>query len=112
MMTILNMPRNIRNAFGNILLLGIIPGTGKKEPASLNPYLEVVVDELFRLNDSSMFDAYLGAPFHVKVRLMLYVLDYPGVCKVFHTSGSGAYKSCMWCDITGKCMFLFVPWMV
>lgn len=102
MMTILNMPRGLRNRFGNILLLGIIPGSGTKEPSTLNPYLEVVVDELLHLSGSSIFDAYKGAPFQVKVDLMLYILDYPGVCKVFNVSGSGAYKGCMWCHIKGK----------
>lgn len=107
MMTLLNMPRKLRNAFGNIMLLGIIPGSGKKEPALLSPYLEIVVDELLQLSNSSTYDAYVGAPFQMKVELLLYVLDYPGVCKVFNVSGSGAYKGCMWCDIKGMTALIF-----
>ena len=103
MMTILNLPRHVRNSFSNILLLGIIPGSGRKEAQSLSSYLELIVDELLSLADISLFDAYKGAPFKVKVELMLYILDYPGVCKIFNVSGSGAYKGCMWCDIKGVC---------
>ena len=103
MMTILNLPRHVRNCFSNILLLGIIPGSGRKEAQSLSPYLELIVDELLSLADITLFDAYKGAPFKVKVELMLYILDYPGVCKIFNVSGSGAYKGCMWCDIKGVC---------
>lgn len=106
-MTILNLPRKIRNKFGNILLLGIVPGSGRKEPASLDPYLEVVVDELLQLSCSLMYDQCLGAPLHVKVKLILYTLDYPGVCKVFNVNGANAYKGCMWCDITGE-SFVFL----
>ena len=32
---------------------------------------------------------------------MSYVLDYPGIGKVFRTMGSGAYFRCMWCDLKG-----------
>ena len=106
MMTLLNLPRHIRNSFSNIVLLGIIPGSGKKEPQSLSPYLDVVVDEILGLTDCTLFDSYQNAPFKVKVHLMLYILVYPGIlCKVFSVSGSGAYKGCMWCNITGTCMY-------
>jgi len=50
MVTILNLPRQIRNLFGSVLLLGIIPGNNNLEPKSLDPYLQVVTDELLQLN--------------------------------------------------------------
>lgn len=59
MLTILNLPRNIRNHFGNILLVGIIPGNGYKEPDNLDPYLDIQVDEMLELSMSTMYDAYL-----------------------------------------------------
>lgn len=46
MLTLLNLPRNLRNRFASILLVGIIPANGTKEPQNLNPYLDVLVDEL------------------------------------------------------------------
>lgn len=102
MLTLLNLPREVRNKFGSILLLGIIPGNRSLEPKSLDPYLEVCIDELLQLSDNKvLFDAYQGAPFKVKVEILLYVLDHPGLGKILKMSGSGAYKGCLWCDIKG-----------
>lgn len=43
----LNLPRKIRNLFGSLILIGIIPAQPEgKEPFDLEPYLEVLVDEL------------------------------------------------------------------
>ena len=61
MLSILNFPRHLQLDFGNILLVGIIPGNGSKEPQTLSPYLEVVVDELLSLANIKMFDAYQQA---------------------------------------------------
>lgn len=106
MLTLLNLPRKMRNTFGNILLLGIIPGNGSQEPKNLDPYLEVFIDELLLLSGSTVFDAYQGAPFQLKVEILLYVLDYPGLGKILNMSGSGAYKGCMWCDIKGTYIYI------
>ena len=44
-LSILNLPRKIRQSFSNLLLVGIVPaGTGGKEVTNINPYLEIVVD--------------------------------------------------------------------
>ena len=107
MLTLLNLPREIRNDFGSILLLGIIPGNGSQEPKNLDPYLEVFIDELLQLSGSTLFDAYQSAPFQLKVDVLLYVLDNPGLGKVLNMSGSGAYKGCMWCDIKGTHIKLY-----
>ena len=72
------------------MLVGIIPGNGTKEPKSLDPYLEIVVDELLALSDRVVYDAYLKAPFQLKVNILFYTLDYPGIGKVFGTMGSGS----------------------
>ena len=101
MLSILNFPQHLRLDFGNILLVGIIPGNGSKKPQTLSPYLEVVVDELPSLANVKMFDAYKQASFHLKIDLLLYIFDYPGIGKVFNITGSGAYKGCAWCEIKG-----------
>lgn len=101
MLSLLNLPHNVRTAFSNILLVGIIPGNGTQEPKSVSPYLEVVADELLELSNAKLFDAYQGAPFQLKVELLLYILDYPGINEVFGVSGSGAYQGCAWCKIKG-----------
>ena len=101
MLTLLNLPRRIRNHFGNILLVGIIPSNGTHEPKSLNPYLEILVDEMLELSNSILFDSYQRAPFSCKIALLLYVLDYPGIGKVMSVVGSGGLQGCMFCDIQG-----------
>ena len=78
-----------------------MPSNGKREPKNVHPYLEVVVDELIELSGSKMFDAYKQASFGFKVKLLNYVLDYPGLNKIFCASGSGALQGCMWCDFRG-----------
>ena len=85
-----------------LVLLGIIPGNGTQEPNILEPYLDVAVDELLKLSNTDLCDAYKAEPFKLKVEILLYVLDYPGIGKVFRMSGSGAYKGCVWCEIKGS----------
>lgn len=98
----LNLPRKIRNLFSNLILLGIIPAQDDgKEPANLDPYLEILVDELLCLTDMRIYDAYRKEPFQVKAEVLLHVLDYQGIGKVFHLTGSGSYRGCSWCQIKG-----------
>ena len=103
MLTILNLPRNVRNLFENILLAGIIPAhTDGQEPKHVDPYLEIVVDEILELSGATFFDDFRKAPFTFKVALMNYVFDYPGLGKVFITSAQAALQGCMWCELRGK----------
>lgn len=57
-LSLLNLPRNIRHDFRNMFLVGIIPGNGSKEAYSIHPYLEVLVDELISLSNAQMYDTY------------------------------------------------------
>lgn len=102
MLTLLNLPRRIRHQFGSILLIGIVPSNGSQEPKSLNPYLEVMVDEILELSCSTIYDAYKEAPFICKTEILLHVLDYPGIGKVLSVVGSGGINGCMFCDIHGS----------
>lgn len=54
----------------NIILVGIVPGNGKKEPKDINPYLEIVVDELLPLSNVTQFDSYQNAPFQLKIEVL------------------------------------------
>ena len=103
MLTVLNLPRNIRYCYGYIWLLGTIPGNGTKEPHTLDPYLSVVVDELLTVTNQVIFDAYANAPFRLKLEILMYVLDYQGIGKVFNVMEANAYQGCMWCEIQGTC---------
>ena len=101
MLTLLNLPRRLRNRFASIMLVGIIPSNKGQEPRSLNPYLNILVDELLELSGCTLFDAYQKAPFEWKVALLLYVLDYPGISKTLSVVGSGGLQGCMFCEIEG-----------
>ena len=58
----------IRNLFGNLILVGIIPAEMEgKEPFHLDPYLEVLVDELLCLTDARIYNAYKDEVFKAKV---------------------------------------------
>lgn len=107
MLTLLNLPNEMWNSFSNILLLGIVPGNGTHEPQTLDPYIEVMIDELIQISSSAvMYDSYKNEPFKLKAEILLYTSDYPGMGKVIRMSGSGAYKGCMWCEIKG--MFAYM----
>ena len=101
MLTLLNLPRKIRNLFSSILLVGIVPANGTKEPHDLNPYIDILVDELLELSSSTLFDAFQKVPFKAKVEILLHILDYPGICKVMSVVGSGGINGCMFCDLKG-----------
>ncbi len=60
------------------------------------------VDEILSLQDAQLYDAYRKANFNLKVSVLLYILDYPGIGKVFNVHGAGSYMGCLWCDIKGK----------
>lgn len=83
--SILNLPRPIRLTAGSMLLMGIIPG--RSEPQNIDPYIDVLVDELLQLNNSRLYDSYRNEHFQLKVHILQHVLDYPGQNKVFHCQG-------------------------
>ena len=85
-LTVLNLPRHIRNLAGSVLLTGIIPG--RSEPKSMDPYLDVLVDELVEMNDAVVYDGYQDESFKLKAEILMHVLDYPGQNKVFHCQGN------------------------
>ena len=84
-LTVLNLPRHIRNSPGSMMLVGIIPG--RAEPQSMDPYLDILVDEILQLNGSQLYDGYHKEHFSLSVDILLHVLDYPGQNKVFHCQG-------------------------
>ena len=101
MLTMLNLPRHVRNTFGNILLAGIIKGKKTKGEMSIDPYVEILVDELIFLTACKAYSVYDKAPVEIKLKLLLYVLDYPGLSKLFHQQGSGGISGCHWCHQRG-----------
>ena len=101
-LNLLNLPRRIRHQFNNMFLVGIIPANGKKEAHTIHRYLEVLVDKMLSLSNAKIYDAYKQANFDLKIEVLIYILDYPGVGKLFNIHGAGSYKGCLWCDIKGN----------
>ncbi|KAL9977266.1 hypothetical protein ACROYT_G014652 [Oculina patagonica] len=62
-----------------VLSVASTPGNGSREPETLQPYLDLLVDELLELCIKSVFDAYTKTPFLFKCEVSSHVLDYPGV---------------------------------
>ena len=89
-LTMLNLPFHVRILSKSILLAGIIPG--KSEPQSIDPYVEILVDEIIRLNGMKCYDAYKDEEFHLKVGILMHVLDYPGHNKLFHCHGEYLHR--------------------
>jgi hypothetical protein len=87
------------------MIVGIVPPTvknGKRggEP-DIDAYLEVFVDELIQMGDTSLLLSHKRAPLDVKVRLVLFLLDFPGMAKVFHQNQQNAYRCCPTCKHEG-----------
>ena len=55
-----------------------------------------------QLSGTTFYDAYKEESFTFCVRLHNYVLDDPGLNKVFCSTGTGALQGWMWCEILGK----------
>ena len=102
MLSVLNWPKVCRNRFENLMLVGVIPANGKGEAKSVDAYLEVVVDEIMTLSGNTFYDGYKDEQFCFHVQIHNYVLDYPGLNKVFCCTGAGSLQGCMWCEIIGE----------
>lgn len=107
-LTWINLPFELRQLLGPMLLVGIIPsGLKGNEPKSLEPYLELVTDEIIQLTEFPVFSSYAAAPVTVKVALLQFLCDIPAFSKVFHLSGHGALRSCPYCREVGhRCKHL------
>ena len=84
------------------MLLGIIPGNGRKEMFHIDPYMQLVVDELLTLSECHVYyPTYMTAPVRIKAKLLQYVFDFPGISKVMNQPASGSIKACPWCEVSG-----------
>lgn len=103
LVSVLNLPKRVRTKADAIILVGLIPSRDVRLNQGVEPdihlYLELVVDELICLSSIQLYSAYKAAPIKVKVKLLLYMLDFQGYAKFFRMSGSAAYFSCNICNI-------------
>ena len=76
MVSVLNFPIALRKSVGRILLTGIVPGNGRKEANHIDPYLDILVEELLILADCHIYHApYMSAPVNIKVKLLPFILS-------------------------------------
>ena len=92
MLTILNLPNYIRIKHSSILLVGIIPGS--KEPKNIDPYLELIIEEIASFSDHEIFDSYNNVQVKLQASIVLNILDYPGQNKVLKCTGM--LQSCLY----------------
>lgn len=98
---IFNLPPVLRNQMGNIMLCGVIEGEGKKEPAQLHPYIDILTHELMSFSGSRTFDAFRNEVFSLKVALVRQLTDFMGRCKLLSSVGPMGFRACPWCKIRG-----------
>lgn len=84
-LNVLNLPSEVRHHLGSMMLVGIIPG--KSEPQDIDPYAEILIDEITSLNNSECYDAYHKEVFLLNIDILMTVVDYPGLNKVFNCVG-------------------------
>ena len=84
-LSFLNLPIDIRTKSTSLFLVGIIPGP--KEAKNMNPYLEVLIDELLDLPNHTIYDSHRKEPFAPHANIVLHILNYPGQNKVFKCTG-------------------------
>ena len=102
MVSLLNFSISFRKSVGGILLLGIIPGNGRKEAYNFDPYLEILIDKLLILSDCYVYyPSYMKAPVCIKAKLLQFVFDFPAISKLMKQPGVGGYMACPWCQISG-----------
>lgn len=81
----LNLPSHVRKLAGAIMLTGLIPGP--REPKFIDPYIDVLVDDIMHLNTLRVYDGYKNETFSLKANIVLNVFDYPGQNKVLKCQG-------------------------
>jgi hypothetical protein len=98
MMTVLNLPEHLRNQPANMLLLGVVPGPDA--PRTIQPYLDLIVDELLELQRGvPAIDASRGGiDFILYARLLVVCADYKGHGDIMEMRTNG-YHSCIKCTI-------------
>ena len=76
-LTWITLPQELRYILGPMMLAGIIPGYGRKEPKSLDPYINVLVTELLSNLECKLYDSYTNSPVTVKIAFLQYLCDIP-----------------------------------
>ncbi|KAJ8315783.1 hypothetical protein KUTeg_007933, partial [Tegillarca granosa] len=94
---ILNLPRNIRYKFENVIVVGLIP-TLKKEPSDLSPFLSPVMKELKALwKGVSLKTSLSSVALTIRAALVCVACDIPAARKVCGFKSHSAVLGCHRC---------------
>jgi hypothetical protein len=93
-----NLPENLRHRAEYLLLAGLIPNS---EPKNLNPFMEVLVNELLVLwKDGITFtEPKSRHPRVARVMLLFTACDYPAHCHLNLQRGQSSQYGCHKCDV-------------
>lgn len=96
-LVLLNLPREQRFKWENIIVAGIIPEMNK-EPKSLNTFLAPIVDELKALwKGVKLMTSQCPRPLTYRGALLLASADLPAVRKLCGFKGHSAHRGCSKC---------------
>lgn len=92
-LTVMNLPRNVRNKQENVLLVGLLPGPS--EPSNINSYLEPLVNELNELWQGKELN--VSGTRLVRCALLCASCDLPAGRKLCGFLSYTAHKGCSRC---------------
>ncbi len=100
LVTLFSLPPEYRTVLGPLMVIGVIPGNPETggEPLSLDPYVEVFVDEILEIDGSVMYSSLKGKSVEVKASLLFITADLPAASKLCHTTGCQGLSGCVFCD--------------
>ena len=71
----LNLPQSLCSSARSILLTGIIPGPA--EVKNTDPYVDVLVDEILKLQNTPVYNALHDEEFNLQISITLNILNHP-----------------------------------
>lgn len=96
----LNLPPHERYLKENIILIGIIPGP--KQPVDLDSFFYPLCMEMLKLQEGiPAWNGLLDQEFILRAHISLIGADQVGREKLMNMKGSGSYKFCSYCQISG-----------
>lgn len=112
LLEVLNLPEELRFKPCLIILAGLVPGPNK--PASITPYLNVVVNQINELNRSgfSVYNAHTKTTMRIQVQLLFTIADYPAHGLINCQMGAPATWACHKCKIKVRAhTFIVSHWL-
>ncbi|GET63857.1 transposase domain-containing protein [Rhizophagus irregularis DAOM 181602=DAOM 197198] len=95
-----NLPPHQRVKKENLLITSIIPGP--KAPKNFNSFMKPIVEELCLLNDGvECYDSATNENFLLKVTVLSWSGDTPGLSKLACLTGHNSYMACRYCNLRG-----------